>query len=209
MKLIYIHLRVLSEKEWEEFRVINTKRGRGETPRNSWWGVCRLVVQIMTLFQIKKCHCSHPFQTRPLKSIPFLRPGLKPIMSPLVRLESQQKRCLKIKFEFAYFSFFLIHLELKRWILSYPPVAPLKDIPYSRPNSLYAIPVFRQKRRKNHTLRGGKTYMAYIRGYPQDTNKKIFSSEWLSAPTISFFNYSSMLFIGKKSVEKRLNKYVA
>lgn len=62
-------------------------------------------------------------------------------MSPLVRLESQQKR-------------------------SYPPVAPLKDIPYSRPNSLYAIPVFRQKRRKNHTLWGGTYLHGLYKGVP-------------------------------------------
>ena len=45
---------------------------------------------------------------------PVLRPGLQEIMSSLLRLEQQQKRFLKIHFEFAYFSFFLTHLELKQ-----------------------------------------------------------------------------------------------
>ena len=47
-------------------------------------GVCHLVLQILTLFQTKKCH----FFT------PVFRPGLKEIMSPLLRLECGQKRFL-------------------------------------------------------------------------------------------------------------------
>ena len=35
------------------------------------------------------------FQTWPLKSIPILRPGLKEIMSSILRLEQQQKRFLQ------------------------------------------------------------------------------------------------------------------
>ena len=66
-------------------------------------------------------------------------------MPPLLGLERQQKRFLKIHFEFAYFSFFLIRLEL----------VSSKTIPDSRPKS---IPVFRPKRRKNHTLRS-RTYV--------------------------------------------------
>ena len=54
------------------------------------------------------------FQAWPLESILVFRPGLKEIGSLLLRLEQQQKRFLKIYFEFAYFSFFLTHLELKR-----------------------------------------------------------------------------------------------
>ena len=38
----------------------------------------------------------------------------KEIFSLLLTLERQQKRFLKTHFEFAYFSFFLIHLEKKR-----------------------------------------------------------------------------------------------
>ena len=45
---------------------------------------------------------------------PVFRHGLCEIISPLLRSEQEQKRFLKIYFEFAYFSFFLRHLELKQ-----------------------------------------------------------------------------------------------
>ena len=44
---------------------------------------------------------------------PVFRPGFYEIMSSILILEQQQNRFLKIHFEFAYFSFFLGHLELK------------------------------------------------------------------------------------------------
>ena len=65
-------------------------------------------------------------------------------------------------FEFAYFSFFLTHLELKRKLRSYTSVVPSKTIPDSRPKWAKCIFVFRPKRRKNPTRWGG-TYVAYIR----------------------------------------------
>ena len=64
-------------------------------------------------------------------------------------------------FEFAYFSFFLTHLELKRKLRSYTSVVPSKTIPDSRPKWAKCIFVFRPKRRKNPTRWGG-TYVAYI-----------------------------------------------
>ena len=57
----------------------------------------------------KKCHFLHPF------------------FSSLLRLEQEQKRSLQIHFEFAYFSFFLTHLELKQWIRSYTPTSSLEN----------------------------------------------------------------------------------
>jgi len=56
-------------------------------------------------------------------------------------------------FVFAYYSFFLIHLELKRQIRSYTPVVSPKTIPVSRP-----------KRRKNHTLWGDKYLYGLYKG---------------------------------------------
>ena len=54
------------------------------------------------------------FQTRPLNSIPVFIPGLyAEVMSSLLRLERKQK-IFQMHFEFAYFYFVLIHLELKR-----------------------------------------------------------------------------------------------
>ena len=92
----------------------------------------------------------------------------------------------KIHFEFAHFSFFHTHLELKLLIRSFTPVAtsypgvsptlsrsvgrvgenpgnevapivPSKTIPDSRSKWAKSIPVFRPKRRKNHTLLYGGT----------------------------------------------------
>ena len=112
-------------------------------------GLCRPVPQILTLFQTNKCdfplHFSHlaskihaRFQTWSLKNRVFI-----------TYIRTRAKRFLNIHFEFAYYSFFLIHLELKRQRL--PPVARSKAIPYSRPKWAKFIPVFRRKWRKNPT----------------------------------------------------------
>ena len=37
------------------------RRGRRGTPGNSWWGRAARLSKILTLFQTKKCHFSHPF----------------------------------------------------------------------------------------------------------------------------------------------------
>ena len=99
-------------------------------------GVCSPVLQILT-----------PFQTegRNYVNIRYIR--------------AQKKQFLKfvsIHGEFAYFSFSLTHLELKRLIRSYTPVVFSKTIPDSRPKWAKCISVFRPKRRKNPTRWGGK-----------------------------------------------------
>ena len=78
-------------------------------------------------------------------------------MSSLLRLERKQK-IFQIHFEFAYFYFVLIHLELKRQLHSYAPVVPSKTTPDSRPKSAKCIPVFTPKRPQNPTL-WGSTYL--------------------------------------------------
>ena len=47
---------------------------------------------------------------------PVFRPGLKELTRTdvIIHRSERAKRFLKLQFEFAYFSFFLIHLELKR-----------------------------------------------------------------------------------------------
>ena len=82
-------------------------------------GLCRTVVQILILFQTKKSHFPHPSSDLPEAEIMLL----------LLRLERQQKRFLKIHFEFAYYSFLLTHLELKRQTHSYIPVFLQKPYP--------------------------------------------------------------------------------
>ena len=79
-------------------------------PRGYSWElvlrVCRSVVQILTLLVPKKCHFSHPFSDLTFKKL---------------RHQGQQpKKFLKINFEFAYFSFFLTLLELKRCVQTRP-----------------------------------------------------------------------------------------
>ena len=46
------------------------------------------------------------------------------IMSSLLRLKPQQKKVLKIHFEFSYYTFFLMDLELKRRTHWYITVVP-------------------------------------------------------------------------------------
>ena len=61
-------------------------------------------------------------------------------------------------FEFVYFYFVLIHLELKQYLRSYAPVVLSKTIPDFRPKWAKCIPVFRPKRPKNPT-RWGDIYL--------------------------------------------------
>ena len=87
------------------------KRGRDTDPGGggySWKfleGVCRTVLQILTLFQTKNVIFHTRFQTTPLKSIPVFRPGLQTeIMSSLLRLERKQKK-FSLIFLFLSYSF--------------------------------------------------------------------------------------------------------
>ena len=77
--------------------------------RYSWEflvGVYHPVLQIMTLFQTKKCHFPKPeFSEQTSKIHTVFRPGLyAKIMSSLLRLERKQKKLLQIHFDFACFS---------------------------------------------------------------------------------------------------------
>ena len=90
-------------------------------------GLCRTVVQILILFQTQKSHFPHSSSDLPEAEIMLL----------LLRLERQQKRFLKIHFEFAYYSFLLIHLELKRQTHSYTPIFPRKTYPIPDQNRQY------------------------------------------------------------------------
>ena len=69
-------------------------------------------------------------------------------------------------FEFAYFSFFLIHLELKRPMRSYTPVISSKSITNSRPKWAKSMPVFRPLRLKNATPWGCTYQYGLYKGVP-------------------------------------------
>ena len=119
-------------------------------------GVCRPVLQILTLFQTKKCHFSHPFS--------YL--ASKKLCDRLRRLAEQQQRFLKIHFEISYFSFLQLiwNLNDKYWSL-YTPVVPSKTKLDSRQKLAKFMPIFRPKRRKTLPLSAAHTCMAYIREY--------------------------------------------
>ena len=118
-------------------------------------GVCRPVLQILTLFQTKKCHFPHPFSDQTSKiHTRFQTCPLGRNYVIITYLEHKQKN-IQIHFEFPYFSFFLTHLELERKIRSYGPVVPSKTIHDSGPKWAESIPLFRPKRRKNPTRWGG------------------------------------------------------
>ena len=76
-------------------------------------------------------------------------------------------------FEFAYFYFVLIHLELKRQLHSYTPVVPSKTTPDSRPKSAKCIPVFTPKRPKTLPFGAAHTYTAYIREHPPCPSSRV------------------------------------
>ena len=93
---------------------------------------------------------------------PVFRPDLWEIMLSLhpLRLERQQKRFLKIHFEFPYSSFFFYSEGNwnDKYLHTLALVVSSKIIPNSRPKWAKCIPVFRPKRRKNPTL-WGCTYL--------------------------------------------------
>ena len=93
-------------------------------------------------------------------------------MSSLLRLERKQK-IFQMHFEFAYFYFVLIHLELKRQLHSYAPVVPSKTIPDSRPKWAKCIPVFTPKRPKTLPSGAAHTYTAYIREHPPCPSSRV------------------------------------
>ena len=70
------------------------------------------------------------------------------------------------KILYAYYSFFLIHLEWKRQIRSYTSVVPSKILPDSGPKWVKCIPVFRPKRPKNPTVWGGTYLCGLYKGVP-------------------------------------------
>ena len=70
-------------------------------------GVCRPVLQILTLFQRKKCHFSHPFSDLASKKL------CPPLLLTAVDQNTNKKLFLKIHFELVYFSFFLTHFGIE------------------------------------------------------------------------------------------------
>ena len=97
------------------------------------------------------------------------------LVASLLRLERQQKRFLKIHFELAHFSFFLIHSELIRWINTF-----IHTRSFLENHTISVYPCSDQNGAK--TLRGGgglpdgaaHNNMAYIREHPPPLRQKDF-----------------------------------
>ena len=137
-------------------------------------GLCRPVLQILTLFQTKlKCYFSHPFSDLASISIAIFRPGIGRNQSLLLRLELQQKDLLKsisnqlitLSFLFIGILSFLINLELKLQVHS-TLVVPLKTIRDSRPKQKNLYQVSDRNGAKIIPFGAAQTYMTYIREYP-------------------------------------------
>ena len=96
------------------------------------------------------------------------------VVASLLGLERQQKRFLKIHFELAHSSFFLIHSELIRWINTF-----IHTLSFLENHTISVYPCSDQNGAK--TLRGrgwglpdgaAHTYMAYIREHPPPPTPK-------------------------------------
>ena len=133
-------------------------------------GVCRTVLQILTLFQTIKCHFPHPFSD--LEGV--IKRNITCLHKTAViiaDIRTPTKRFLKIHFEFAYYTCFLIHLELKRRTRSCTTVVPT-TIPDSRPKQVKFVPVFRPKRLKTPSVWGNTyPYTVFIREHPPDPKR--------------------------------------
>ena len=89
--------------------------------------MCRPVLQILTLFHTKKCW---KWPQNSTLNVYFDRNYVI-----FAEIKTATKRFLKIHVEFAYYTFVLIHLELKRPTHWYTTVVPSLTIPDSRPKS--------------------------------------------------------------------------
>ena len=116
-------------------------------------GVCRPVLQKLTLFQAKKWYFPHPFSDLAFKIHTHFQTWSPRNLLSLLRLER------KIKFEFLYYSFFISQsfgIETKNSTFIHS-VVPSKTTSDSRSKWAKCIPDLRPKRCKktNHTLWGG------------------------------------------------------
>ena len=131
--------------------------------------VCRPVLQIVPLFQTKKCHFSQPFSDLACKIHSRFQTSIYVITSSLLRLEQQQKSFLKFHFEFAYlfFSFFYSFgiVTINTFIHSLDSLRKPYPIPDQTGQSVY--PFSDRNGTKTIPFWAAHTYMAYIREYPR------------------------------------------
>ena len=141
------------------------KRCKGGTPGNSSWVGAAQTSKSWPYFRLNVNFHSR-FQTWPLKFISvFVRNSWGWFVSSLLRLERQQKRFPKIHFELAYFSFFLLHLELIRRINTFIHARSFLENHNRFQTKMGSVNPFSDQN-GSKTLGAAHTYMAYIRKYP-------------------------------------------
>ena len=124
------------------------------------------VLQILSQFQTKNVIFHTRFQTRPLTSIPVLRPHLwAEIMLSLLRLERDQKH-YSIPFWIRIFFFLSYSFRIEAINRFRHSVVPSKTISDSRPKWAKYIRVFRPELPINHTLWGGTYLYSLCKGVP-------------------------------------------
>ena len=130
-------------------------------------GVCRPVLQILTLFQIKKCHFPHPFSDMEVVTKRNITRLHKTEINVIIaEIKTATKRFLEIHFEFEYYTSFSFiwnwndeHIDIQPWFLRKP-----YPIPDQNGQNLY--PFSDQNCAKALSSGAAHTYMAYIRDYP-------------------------------------------
>ena len=135
-------------------------------PGNSWWVCAAKFFESWPYFRPKKLIFHTRFQTRPLKSIPVFRPGLKPeIMLSLLRLGRRQKKFSKsISNSHFPFSFLLIWNWNDKNVHTLPKFSP-KPYPISDQNGQKVHPFSNQTGAKTLPDGAAHTYLACIREY--------------------------------------------
>ena len=128
------------------------RRPLGSTPGNACWGCAARFSISWPYFRQKNVIFRTRFQTWPLKSIPVFRSGgdhktqHKHWHETVTMSSSATKTFLKIHFEFAYYTFFLIQLEF--WNdehIDTPPQFLRKLYPIPDQKWAKCIPVFQTK----------------------------------------------------------------
>ena len=127
-------------------------------------GVCCPVLQILTLFQTKKCHFPHLFSDQTSKI--HTRFQTWPLGRNYVCILSADKNNSPNSFRIRIFLFLSYSFGIKTINTFIHSRSSLETIPDSRPEWAKCIPVFRPKQRKNPT-RWGDTYLRSLyKGVP-------------------------------------------
>ena len=128
--------------------------------------VCCLALQILTLFQTKKCHFSHPFRALASKIHTRFQTSLTKSWGQPVASLLRNKDFLKSTSNSHISLSFLFICNWHDTYVHTVSVVSLKTITNSRPKWAKSIPIFRPKWCKNHTLWGSTYLYGLCKGVP-------------------------------------------